>query len=197
MPAPHQIERLPVLDLRLITRASCRLACLSCVFALLLVYTPLVQAGPDNEFEYSSGHWVGRSEWSSAHVFESCMIAEHNDDNELLVIRHERSGGVIVAVFEKKWMAATMKKLPILAFADHDLLFSGIGLLYAPDVLAFEAREPEATKRILRAAKLLSVTANGLSSVFALSGSDAAIDFLEDCVGKGLLAGHPVTWLIN
>ena len=156
-----------------------------------------MQAGQNKDFEYADGHWVGKSEWSSAHVFESCMIAEHNDLDELLVIRQEPTGSITIAVFEKRWMDATMKSLPVLAFADHEPLFSGLGLLYAPDALAFEPKPPTAAKELLRAAKLLSVTAKGLSSVFALSGSDAAIDYLEDCVGKGLLSAHPVTWLVD
>lgn len=166
-------------------------------FAVFIAFTQLAQAGQNGNFEYADGHWVGKSEWSSAHDFESCMIAVHNDLDELLVIRLERSGSMTIAVFEKRWMNAAMKDLSVSAFADHEPLFTGHGLLYAPDALAFEPSSPATARELLRTAKLLSVTANGLSSVFALSGSDAAIGYLEDCVGRGSSSPRPITWLVN
>lgn len=160
-----------------------RLILASAVFGLINFS---VQASPNSEFEFAVGHWLGKSEWSRADRFESCMISEHNESDELLIFRLDRSGSLTIAVFEKEWKDASLLSLPVLVLADHDILFSGQGLLYAKDVLVFEIPEPRTSFSTLSNATLLSVTANQLSTVFSLDNSDQAIAFLKECVTNGL-----------
>ena len=60
------------------------------VQAFLFAYLAIASSGFAAEFDFEIGHWVGKSEWSSGGHFESCMVSEHNDKDEILVLRLDR-----------------------------------------------------------------------------------------------------------
>ncbi len=165
---------------------ACRLAMVP--FAAVALFLALVlstHATPNSAFEFAEGHWVGKSEWSEAGRFESCMVSEHNEADERLILRLDRSNSLTVGIFDKAWRDAGALEVQVLALADHRIFHFGSGLLLGNKILAFEITEPEISLAKLSEARLLSVNANDETVVFALAGADRALSYLLDCVRNG------------
>ena len=87
------------------------------------------------EFDFEVGHWVGKSEWSSGGHFESCMVSEHNDKNEILIIRLDRKRELTIGLFEMQWQATPQSPVDLVVIIDHIMVHSGKGWLQSKDAL--------------------------------------------------------------
>jgi hypothetical protein len=153
------------------------------LFASFLVITSNSLAA---EFEFEFGHWVGKSEWSSGGHFESCMVSEHNDQNEIIVIRLDRKRELTVGLFEKTWDANAPAPLDLLVMIDHALIYAGNGWLHAKDSLLIRLESADKTLTRLSGGQLLQASANDQSMMFNLKDADKAIGFLRSCLKTGL-----------
>lgn len=157
------------------------------IVAAVFINSSAVMAGGESEFEFSSDHWVGKSEESSTGKFESCMIAEHNSNGELLILRLDINDILTLGIFEKRWKGKLFIPIPVIVMVDHKIISFHKGMLFADDAMGFELENHSHDLRSIADGQLLSVTLLDENTVFDLTGSKAAVDYLRNCVGHGLL----------
>jgi hypothetical protein len=143
-------------------------------------------AGTATEFEFQFGHWLGKPEVSPNGQFQSCMISEHNDSDELLIFRFDKENVLTLGVFEKEWQGKIPTQLQALVMVDHQILHFGMALLFASDALVIELDDPASSLKTLVNGKLLSIGAQDESAIFSLAGADMAVAYLQRCALRGL-----------
>lgn len=143
-------------------------------------------AGTAAEFEFQFGHWVGKSEVSPNGQFESCMISEHNDGDELLIIRLDKKNVLTLGVFGKEWQGNILTQLPALVMVDHRFLHFGMAVLFARDTLAIKLGDPASNLKTIINGKSLSVSAQEDAAIFGLTDADKAVAYLKRCALRGL-----------
>lgn len=162
--------------------------CASLLAQLVLIFTFSTSAFAEvgSEFDFQFGHWVGQPEVSATGQFESCMISEHNDSDELLILRLDKDNELSVGVFEKNWQGKALTSIPSMVMVDHRILFFGMGLLYANDALTITLGKQAGSLESIAAGKLLNISATDQSAIFGLTDADKAVAYLQKCALKGV-----------
>lgn len=151
------------------------------------MYPFAASASSDFGFEFQFGHWVGKPELSSAGEIESCMISEHNDRDELLILRLDNARTLTLGVFEKQWpFDPPAASLPIVAI-DHRIMVLGPNHFLAKSALVLELINSDSSLNAMVNGRFLSVSVSDIVTVFDLTGADEAIAYLLSCVSiRGL-----------
>ncbi len=147
----------------------------------ILAGAALAQPNLYTEFEFESGHWVGKPQYSSNGQFDSCMVSEHNDQDNRLIIRLDGNNSLTLGVFGKDWGKSAPLRIQASALVDHQVLFKGTGLLHSDDSLGVLLSGTKKSLAMLARGKLLVVYALSRSIVFDLSGSEKAVNYLIRC----------------
>ncbi len=140
----------------------------------------------ENEFEFEAGHWVGKSEWSADGEFDSCMVAEHNDNDEMLILRLDQNNILTLGIFQKIWKRKLYAGLSVIIVVDHHTPIIGMGILYSDDILMIYFRDKENALSEIGGGKMMLVSVGRQSVYFNLDFSDQAISYLRECVVRGL-----------
>jgi hypothetical protein len=113
-------------------------------------------------------------------------VSEHNDKDEILILRLDRQQDLTIGLFEKQWRTAPQGALQLVMLVDHTILHSGEGWLQAKDALLIRLVPTGASLSKFATGKFLQIAAADQSMVFNLKDSGKAVAFLKSCLRQGL-----------
>jgi len=134
-----------------------------------------------SDFDFEFGHWIGRIERDAGDRAEACVVSLHNADDEMLLLRLDRSGFLSLGVFGVDWMATTSKFNDLIVAIDHNVLQTGMAIAGGNGARAFNIPNVADSLSAIAEGQKLGVIVGDQSAVFELDGAKRSIPFLLNC----------------
>jgi len=151
-----------------------------------MVAALIVSAPAQAEYQFDFEHWYGQSFNTDDGRFGSCIASLHNSNDQLLLIKLDRDFDPSIGVSDDDWDANLGDTVPVDAWLDHSLFYSGPAVAISKDVYYVQLTQTDRRLNLMRGAQKMLVQIRKQSVLFKLEGIIPTLNSLIACVNHGL-----------
>ena len=182
------MRKLPREQLRIRPGRTCPAAI--CLGFFFLLFPALLNASAST-FDFEYGHWTGRVERDGTGRAAACVVSTHNQEEEMLLLRFDRSSYLSLGLFGVNWGPGAPETDKVAIFIDHLIVKTGVAMASRDDAVVVELSQPIQTLTAIQQGQMLAVSVGKQDIVFELDGADKAVPFLWNC--RSAAYGRPHT----
>ena len=138
------------------------------------------------DYRFDSEHWYGQSFDTDDGRFGSCIASLHNPSDQFLLIKLDRDFDLSIGVSDDDWAANLGDTVPVDAWLDHSLFYSGPAVAISKDLYYMQLTQTDRSLNLMRGAQKMLVQIRQQSVLFKLKGINPALNSLVACVNHGL-----------
>ena len=153
---------------------------------IAIIGTLTVSTPAHSEYKFEFEHWYGQSFDTDDGHFSSCIASLHNSSDQMLFVKLDRDLDLSVGVSDLGWNAKIGHTVPVQAWLDHGLLYSGPSVAISKDVYYLQLTKTDRGQERMRGAQKLLIQIRKQPVLFKLKGVIQTLNSLNACVKHGL-----------